>query len=111
MRFFEDNSYLDSIWASSEKICRLRFLCGMGHEWDSLGLNLMPQVTGWQVCGRNDAFLEQPRTQKAQVTSLRPAGVRSSRLDVGPRPKMAFSLMLPAAELIVQVGVAIWHCY
>eukprot|EP00435_Cladocopium_sp_Y103_P031193 s1817_g7.t2 len=34
------------------------------------------EVTGWQVCGRNDAFLEQP--------------------------KMAFSLMLPAAELIVQ---------
>ncbi|CAK9026483.1 Dipeptidyl peptidase 8 [Durusdinium trenchii] len=34
------------------------------------------EVTGWQVCGRNDIFLDQP--------------------------KMAFSLMLPAAELIVQ---------
>ena len=35
----------------------------------SLGLNLMPQVTGWQVCGRNDAFLEQPRTQVTTSTA------------------------------------------
>ena len=66
------------------------------------------QVTGWQVCGRNDIFLDQ-WIPWAKVLQGRQGlwllfclpGVDGTH-HAFLRPKMAFSLMLPAAELIVQ---------